>query len=63
MSPAPTTIEIDRLPVAVLLVDVDGTIAELNSAACRLLGQPREALLGADAPRALGLGSLRWQAL
>jgi signal transduction histidine kinase len=56
-------IEIDRLPVAVLLVELDGAIAELNTAACRLLGQPRDALIRRHAPTTLGLGSLRWQAL
>jgi len=70
--PAPVTIELDRIPVAVVLIALDrtdptgrtdGTIAELNPAACRLLAQPREALIGAAAPAALGLGSVRWQAL
>jgi signal transduction histidine kinase len=57
------TLDPDRLPVAVFVVALDGTIASLNAAACRLLGQPREALLGAAAATALGLGTVRWQAL
>jgi signal transduction histidine kinase/CheY-like chemotaxis protein len=61
--PVPVLIALDRLPVAIALVAPDGTITELNPAACDLLAQPREALLGADAPTALGLGSVPWQAL
>jgi len=63
VSSAPVTIEIDRIPVAILFLHLDGRIAELNAAACRLLGQPREALVGAAGPAAMGLGSVRWQAL
>lgn len=63
MPSAPVLIELDRLPIAVALVELDGTIAELNPAACKLLARPREALLGADGPAALGLGAVRWQAL
>jgi hypothetical protein len=61
--PAPATIELDRIPVAVVLIALDGTSAELNPVACRLLAHPRAALIGAAAPAALGLGSVRWQAL
>jgi signal transduction histidine kinase len=65
--PTPTTIELDRLPVAVFLVEVSGersgAIAELNPAACRLLSQPREALIGRPGPAALGVPADRWQAL
>jgi two-component system cell cycle sensor histidine kinase/response regulator CckA len=49
--------------MAVVLAALDGTIAELNPAACRLLAQPREALIGADGPTVLGLDPVRWQAL
>jgi len=60
---APLTIELDRLPIAVLLLDLGGAIVACNPAASRLFGQPREALIGGAGPVALGLGSLRWQAL
>jgi hypothetical protein len=33
--PAPATIDLDRLAVAVGLAALDGTIVELNPAACR----------------------------
>jgi PAS domain S-box-containing protein len=61
--PPTTTLDLDRLPVAVILLDLAGAIAALNAAACRLLGQTREALLGAAGPAALGLPDARWQAL
>jgi two-component system, cell cycle sensor histidine kinase and response regulator CckA len=61
--PAPATIELDPLPVAVVLIALDGTIAELNRAACRFLAQPREALIGGAAADVLGLGATRWQEL
>jgi hypothetical protein len=38
--PAPVTIELDRIPVAVVLIALDGTIAELDPAACRFLAPP-----------------------
>ena len=63
MPSTPVLIELDRLPVAIALIALDGTIAELNRAACELLAQPREDLLGANAVTALGLGSVRWHDL
>ncbi|TMQ11443.1 MAG: hypothetical protein E6J91_22845, partial [Deltaproteobacteria bacterium] len=60
--PAPVTLDLDHLPVAVLLVELDGTIAACNLAAGRLLSTPRDTLLGAG-PAALGLGTPGWQAL
>jgi signal transduction histidine kinase len=61
--PAPITLDLDRLPIAVLLLGLDGRIAACNPAAVRLLRTPREALLGAAGAAALGLGALRWQGL
>jgi hypothetical protein len=42
-----TTVEIDRIADAVLVLDHDGTVIAANSAACRLSGFPRNELEGA----------------
>jgi two-component system cell cycle sensor histidine kinase/response regulator CckA len=55
--------ELDRLPVAVFWLEPDGAIAQANPAACRLLGQPRDAAIGGSAPALLGLADAVWDRL
>jgi signal transduction histidine kinase len=61
LSSPPATVELDRLPVGVILVEVGGEILAVNPAAERVLGQPRAALVGASGPAMLQLGAGRWQ--
>ncbi|HEU4730605.1 MAG TPA: PAS domain-containing protein, partial [Kofleriaceae bacterium] len=61
-SPAPATVELDRLPIGVLLVELEGGIVAANAAAARLFGLPREALVGRSAPALLQLEADRWAA-
>ena len=63
MPPPPVPSELDRLPVAVLWVEPDGAITDANSAACRLLGQPRDALIGGHAPAVLQVADAMWDRL
>jgi len=63
VSTPPASVEIDRLPVGILVLELDGVVAAVNPAACDLLGQPREALVGGPGPALLQLGTERWQAL
>jgi signal transduction histidine kinase len=59
----PTQLDVDRLPIAVLFTQPDGTIVGGNPAATRLLGEPAGALFGRDACELLGLGAEAWAAL
>lgn len=59
----PTQLEVDRLPIAVLFTQPDGTVVGGNPAATRLLGEPAGALFGRDASELLGLGAEAWSAL
>lgn len=56
-------VDLDPLPIGVLVVEDDGAILAANAAACALLGRPREALIGSSAPASLQLGSDAWKAL
>jgi signal transduction histidine kinase/CheY-like chemotaxis protein len=58
----PSAIELDQLPVGVIFVELDGEIATVNSAACRMLGQSREALVASFGPTVFGLSPERWTA-
>ncbi|HET7500693.1 MAG TPA: ATP-binding protein [Kofleriaceae bacterium] len=62
-SSAPATVELDRLPVGVLLVELTGVIVAANPAASRLFGLPRDALVGRPAPALLQLDPDRWEAV
>lgn len=51
------------MPVGVIFVGHDGVIAGVNAAACQVLGQPRDAVLGRRCPVVSQLAPERWQAL
>ena len=57
------TIELERVPIAVLFLELDGSIAGANPAAAQLLGQAIEVLVGGSGPGLLQLSADAWQAL
>ena len=63
MLPHASIVEIDRLPVGILILEHDGAITAVNAAACRLFGRTREALLGGSGLAVLQLGADAWDAL
>jgi signal transduction histidine kinase/CheY-like chemotaxis protein len=74
VSSSPSTVELDQLPVGVLLAEPGGALAGANAAAAALFGRSREALVGDPAAAAgatgarsalelLQLGPERWQGL
>ncbi len=62
-SSAPSTIDLDRVPVAVLHLELDGSVAGHNPAAERLLGLEGEPLTGRAGPQLLQLPEAVWQAM
>jgi PAS domain S-box-containing protein len=58
---APFTVGLDQLPVGVILVEVDGDVVATNAAACRVLGQGRDAVIRSSGPALFG--SEHWQAV
>jgi signal transduction histidine kinase len=63
LSSYPSSVELDRLPIGLLFVELDGLILGGNAAVAALLGQAGEAFAGASAAMLLQLGTPRWQAL
>jgi PAS domain-containing protein len=63
----PSSVDLDDLPVGILYIELGleraGEIAAVNATACRLFGQPRDALVGRSGPALLQLGLDRWRAL
>jgi signal transduction histidine kinase len=59
----PPIIELDRVPVGVWFLELDGVVAGANAAAAVMLDQPVAALLGQSAPALLQLPAEAWQAL
>src|ERR1043165_6005637 len=56
-------VEVDQLPVGIVLLEHDGMITAVNSAACSLFARTREALIGTSGLSLLQLGADAWYAL
>jgi two-component system, cell cycle sensor histidine kinase and response regulator CckA len=56
-------VEIDRMPVGILILEDDGAVTAVNVTACRLFGLVRETVLGESGLAALQLGADAWDAL
>jgi signal transduction histidine kinase len=62
-SSSPLVIALDELAVGILLLELDGTVAFANLAACRLFAQSRDAIVGGSGLSLLGLDPGAWQGL
>jgi PAS domain S-box-containing protein len=61
--PQPFMVELDQLPVGIVVLEQDGMIAAVNGAACSLFGRTREALIASSGLNLLQLGADGWYAL
>ncbi|MGH9888638.1 MAG: PAS domain-containing protein, partial [bacterium] len=59
----PFMVEVDQLPIGIVLLEHDGMITAVNSAACSLFARTREALIGTSGLTLLQLGADAWYAL
>jgi two-component system, cell cycle sensor histidine kinase and response regulator CckA len=61
--PKPFMVEVDQIPVGIVLLEHDGMITAVNSAACSLFARTREGLIGTSGLSLLQLGADAWYAL
>ena len=63
VTPLPSTIELDQLPIGVILVEPGGAVAAINETASSLFGQAPGALVASYGPALVQLSPERWRAL